>query len=145
MTSISTPLVWLFLKPQVLFKIRTWLLLILRIWLLTIYTIELARHLCTSLKKPSGYDIYLCFVYLSRYEVIILKHHLVTKSELLIGCNQMISSFMQLSTLLLILIRVLVRWQRSIFSLLLVLGRVLAKWQKYIFDMLSVVVKVLTR
>ena len=37
--------------------------------------------------EHSGYGIYLCFVHLSRYEIIILKRHLVTMSELLVGHN----------------------------------------------------------
>ena len=34
-----------------------------------------------SMYEPEGYGIYLQIVHLSRYEVIILEHHLVTRSE----------------------------------------------------------------
>lgn len=47
-----------------------------------------------SMYKSKGYysyGIYLCFVYLSRYEIIIFECHLVTRNELLVGRNQTFS------------------------------------------------------
>ena len=53
----------------------------------------------------SGYGIYLCFVYLSRYEVIILEYYPMTRSKLLIRQNQT-SPFVKLSDFSLILVKV---------------------------------------
>ena len=58
-----------------------------------------------ELEKHFGYNIYLCFVYLLKYEIIILKGHLVTKSKLLVQRNQT-SFLMKLSTSSLVLVRV---------------------------------------
>ena len=58
-----------------------------------------------ELEGYSDRGIYLCFVYLLRYKVIILKHHLVTKSELLVRRNQT-SSSVKLSVLSSVLVSV---------------------------------------
>lgn len=56
-------------------------------------------------ERYSNYGIYLCFVHLSRYKVIILKCHLITKNEFLVEHNQ-ISFLVKLLALLLVLVRV---------------------------------------
>ena len=123
LTSFSMFLVWLFLKTQVFLRLHIWFLLTLHIWLFILYITRLAKHLCTSLEKYSGCGIYLCFVYLSRYEVIIFERHSVTKSELLIERNKT-SFFVKLLTILFVLVRVLARWQRYIFDMLLLLANI---------------------
>ena len=79
LTSISTPLVWLPSKPRVLLNLRTRFLLILRNRFHIVYATGLAEHLCTSRKNiPLRYLSEI--VHLSRYEVIILDRHPVTRS-----------------------------------------------------------------
>ena len=58
-----------------------------------------------KLESYSGFGINLCFVHLLKYEVIIIKYHLVTKSELLVTHNQT-SSLVKLGALLLVLVKV---------------------------------------
>ena len=58
-----------------------------------------------SLEKHFDCGIYMRFVYLSKYEIIILEHYLVIKNELLVGRNQT-SFFVKLSALLVVLIKV---------------------------------------
>ena len=57
-----------------------------------------------SLEKHSGYGIYLHFIYLSKYEIIILEPYLMIKSELLVRYNQS-STLVKSSTLSLIFVR----------------------------------------
>ena len=94
--------------------------------------------------EHSGCGIYLCFVHLSRYEVIILERHLVTRSEQSVGRNQT-SSLVKLSASSSVLVRVLARWRGSTFGMLSILVRALARWQRYTFGMSSVLVRVLAR
>ena len=61
-----------------------------------------------SMYESKGYcgcGIYLCLVHLSKYEVIILERHLVTRSELLVGRNQT-SSLVKSSASSSVLVRV---------------------------------------
>lgn len=104
LTSILMLLVWFLSKLWVFLKLRTWFFLTLYIWLFTVYATSLAGHLYISLKN-FGYDIYLCFVHLSRYEIIIFECQLVTRSKLLIGRKQT-SFFVKLLALSLLLVRI---------------------------------------
>ena len=77
---------------------------------LTYQTPYYLRHRVSrvSIYKSERYfscGIYLYFVYLLGYEVIILKYYLVTRSELLVGRNQ-ISYLVKLSALSSVLIRI---------------------------------------
>lgn len=60
----------------------------------------------TSMYKLKHFDcsIYLCFIYVLRYKVTILEHHLITKSGLLVGRNQT-SLFVKWIAWLLVLMR----------------------------------------
>ena len=87
---------------------------------------KVGRTSIYNLKEYSAYSIYLYFIYLLKYEVIIFDCPLVTKGKRLVGYNQN-SSFIKLSVLLLVLVRVLAKWQGSTFSMSLILVKVLAR------------------
>lgn len=110
-----------------------------------VYAIGLTRHLCTS-------QIYLLLCYLSSncilieiWSWIIFKHHLVTKIEQLVGCNQT-NSFVELSASLLVLVKVYWLDDKSPPLCLLANNQgILAKWQWYIFMFISIHQYILTR
>ena len=83
---------------------------------------KVSRSFIYKLEGHFGCDIYLCFVYLSRYKIIILEGHLVIKSELLVTPNET-SSFVKLPALSLVLIRVYLLHNKGLSSCLLVIVR----------------------